>query len=377
MKILMVRRMALMTALLALFVLSTLTTVYAQNDAPPGAGYYLAADADGVQQVYQLVLAADADPRQITYAESDVLTFGAATDGLSVAYVSDGQLWLQPLHTETAEPLAEITSTDFLAPPVYSPDGQHLAYVDNGVWLLDLGTRETRPLVENVRLNPDRRNMGEMRIYQPERFVMSEDGAASHLIVYVGMWEWAGSGVYDLAAGTLVELEGRDFNKLLPLSDGRVLVYGNNMIDGLPALHIANSFDDINAPNLLVSFDALGDAPLFASQAVEMPSGNVRVYGMTFGESADDYAVFTFDYDLNTSASSSVRPVTIATRNESDYTTTGWLSPDGGFIPATLNAEMTDYGVYYGTLRVVNLETGEPVALNLPENAALFQWQGN
>lgn len=75
--------------LLAIVILGMAAGVQAQDDTPHIL-YYMSADEDGIQQVYQLIIEGENEARQITYAESDVITFGAAYDGLSVTYVSDG-----------------------------------------------------------------------------------------------------------------------------------------------------------------------------------------------------------------------------------------------------------------------------------------------
>ena len=116
---------------LGLLALPFTVTIHAQA-AITQLAYYIAADAAGVRQVYQLLVDGQSEPRQITYATSDVITFGVAYDGLAVAYMSEGQLWLQPTHTEEAESLATVGAAEFFSPPIFSQDGQHIAYADGG-----------------------------------------------------------------------------------------------------------------------------------------------------------------------------------------------------------------------------------------------------
>lgn len=178
---------------IAMLFIPTLPTVLAQGEtvetAAPQTLYYLAADADGVQQVYQLPFRGASEPRQITRAAEDVITFSAAHDGLSVAYISAGQVWLQPIHTETPEALAEVSAAQFFGGLVFSADHQYLAYPDDGVWLLDLSTRETRQLLENLPVLPDGSNTGNARTHAPLRFVLDTDGKPRHLIVKISFLE--------------------------------------------------------------------------------------------------------------------------------------------------------------------------------------------
>ncbi len=334
--------------------------------------YYAAADANGVQQVYQVRLDDLDHARQITHAASDVLTFGVAHDGLGIAYISGGQLWLQSVHTEEAEALAPISATRFFRSPVYSPDDQYIAYPNNGVWLLDLPTRQTRQVLADVPLEPQGANSNEFRLYLPEQFVVGADGKASKLIVDVGIWEWNTVGVYDLASGDFQILEGQIHTALLPLQDGRVLLYGNNAISGEPALHVADSLDDIDTYTNVMNFGSLTNIGLFAEQAVEVHEGVVRIFGQGIPAFPDEVKVFYFDYDLTTNIVGQMHVVTL--RNE-DGTSVyfGNLSPDGSQVPVYHNGLYSDWGTPYGTLDILNIVSAEtsPIA----GTTGLFRWQ--
>ncbi len=335
-------------------------------------GYYLKADANGVQQVYQLPLDGKSEAQQITHAASDVLTFGAAYDGLSVAYISGGQLWLQPIHTEEAEALASVSAKQFFRSPVFSQDGQYVAYPDNGLWLLDLGTRETRQLLTNVDVKADGSNMDEFRLYWPDRFVTDADGKATKLIVDVGVWEWNTVGVYDLASGDLQVLEGQVHTDLLPLSDGRVLLYGNTGVGGEPILHIADSLDDINSYTEVLKFGSVTSATLFTEQAVEVQPGVVRIFGQSIGAFPDQVKTFILDYDLNTNRVGEVH-MTFIQNDSQNPVNLGALSPDGKVLPVHLDAQFTEAGTPNGSLILVEL--GADTVTPIDGTVGLFRWQ--
>lgn len=335
-------------------------------------GYYLKADANGVQQVYQQLFGGHDEARQISHAASDVLTFGAAYDGLSVAYVSDGQLWLQPIHDEAAEALTKVSATQFFRSPVYSPDGEYIAYADSGLWLLDLSTREARQLLANVEVKADGSNMNEFRLYAPEQFVMGSDGKAAKLIVDVGIWEWNTVGVYDLASGELQVLEGQTHTNLLPLSDGRVLLYGNTAVGGESVLDVADSLDDINSYTEVVKFGSVTSATLFAEQAVEVQPGVVRVFGQSIGAFPDQVKTFILDYDLNTNIVGQVH-MTFIQNSSQNPVSLGTLSPDGKFLPIHLDAQYTDAQTPYGNLSLVEL--GADTVSPIEGTVGLFRWQ--
>jgi hypothetical protein len=351
----------------------TLAQDATEEFTPPQIGYYIAEDEDGVQQVFQHLLD-QSEARQITYAESDVIIYGAAHDGLSVAYISDGQLWLQPIHTEEPEALAEVTAEQFFDAPIYSPDNQYIAYADNGVWLFDLSTRETRQLLENVALASDGSNMGEYRLYAPEMFVLDDEGKASKLIIDIGVWEWNTAGVYDLQTDELQELEGQVNTGLLLLSDGRVLLYGNSGVAGVFGLHIAE-MDNINDYTEALSFSSLTENTLFADQAVEIAPNIVRIYGWTIGSNPEDMTVFYFDFDVEAGQGGAVNDIVLGSGEAAAQTHTGKMSPDGTLLPVYTNATFDEYGVIEGAVELRDLESGETLEIQLPENVKLFGWQ--
>ncbi|GEM_PF-1730563 len=342
--------------------------------------YYIAPDNAGVQQIYQLLLDGESEPRQITQSQSDVITFSAAYDGLAVAYISVGQLWLQSTHTEGAQALAPITDTQFYGAPVFSQDGQYVAYPNNGIWLLNLGTREIRELIADVPLASDGSNMADYRLYEPVQFVVGVDtnmgmSLAQQLIVRVSMWEWQTSGVVDLATGELLTLEGMQHTSILPLYGDRVLVFGNNGMSGDFALRFADSREAINNAELLVEFAEFTDKTLFASEAVEIHPGIVRVYGYAMGDDANIPTVFSFDYDVMArELVSDVRLLELP-QGQIGGTNIGRLSPDGAVLPVYVNTLWTDMGSMSGEVSLYDVTSGEIIAAPLPEVVTEFRWQ--
>jgi hypothetical protein len=343
-----------------------------QTEVQMPLSYYVASDTNGIQQVYQLVMGDEASVRQITHAENDVLTFGVAYDGLGITYISDAQLWLQPIHTEEAEALTTLSAVQFFSNPVFSQDGNYVAYADNGVWLYDLANRQSHQILPNVPLAEDGGNMTDMRLYAPETFVLGEDGTAAQLIVDIGIWEWNTVGVYDLATGELQTLEGIVHTDLLPLSDGRVLLYGNNGIAGEPTLEIA-SLNDINSYTTITNLLAATNATLFAEQVVEFEPGIVRVFGTALDVGSENTA-FYVDVNLNTNTVGTVNIIMLP-KSTTGSTVTGNLSNDGRFVPVYVDAIWTDFGTIFGALQLFDLSTGEAIDYTFPEIVGVFGWQ--
>lgn len=111
----------------------------------PHSLYYLSDDNAGVTQVWRLSpdgIAID----QITHAEADVSSFDISPVHGILAYIIAGRLLLQDLDGNNREvpiPVVgstddQIQGTDRLRSPRWSPDGNTLAYAQNGVFLYHL-----------------------------------------------------------------------------------------------------------------------------------------------------------------------------------------------------------------------------------------------
>jgi hypothetical protein len=345
----------------------------AHHGHSPQITYYAAADEQGMQQVFQLLLGSEQDARQLTHAATDVVNFGVAYDGLAIAYSSGSQLWLQPIHSEEAEALVTLNVTEFSRSPIFSQDGNYIAYADDGVWLYDLANRQPRQLLTNIPIAADGSNMADMRFYAPEAFVTDENGIADRLIVDIGVWEWNKAGVYNLATDELQELEGQLHTNLLPLADGQVLIYGNSPIAGEGSLYLAPSLDELNAAAPLVQFAPLTEATLFAEQALEIEPGIVRVFGSAIPMSPGAAALHHFYFDVNI-ATTSVSEVTLFSFG-AESALPGAMSPDGQYVPVYLNALFSASGVVEGEFTLFQLVTGTVLDSELPAAVSIFHWQ--
>lgn len=334
--------------------------------------YFLAADASGVQQIFQVMIGSSDAPRQVSSASIDVLTFGVSSDGLSLVYISGGLLWLQPVHTESAEILASIDTTQSFSSPIYSSDDEYIAYASDGVWLLDLSTRQTRQILQDVRMEDLDSSTAEFRIYNPARFVRGSDGRPQKLVVHVGVWEWLTTGIYDLETGDLQLLEGQVNNYALPIYGDKVLLYGNGGMAGEFGLHLAESLEDINSYRKVLDFSDLTNESLFAEQAVEIAPGKVRVFGSVMDVLR---RVFYVDVDLMAGTSSELTFITLS-NNQRNNVLTGRLSPDGALLPVYHYAGWSEAGDAYGEFQMLDLATGLPLeSLSYPQKIGLLRWQ--
>lgn len=361
----------------ALFVLMVMPLYAQDTEAQSKPMYFITGDENDVPQVFQFLLGSDDAPRQLTYSETGVVRYGVAYDSLKIVYAGDGQLWLQSIHSEGAEALAPIDTTNLWTNPIFSQDGNYIAYVDNGVWLYDLANRQTSQILEDVPLAENASNANEYRIFQPQTFVVNADGTVNHLIVDIGQWEWNSAGVYEIATNELTELDGQLHTDILALSDGRTLVFGNSPVSGEGSLHIAASLDDINNTELLVLFHELTEATMFAEKAVEIKGGIVRVFGSAIALSAnpDIPLHFYFDFDLETRTIIGEVQLLTLTENLDQYADILQLSSDASLIPVYYNTRFGDAGIVYGHVHLLNIVTQDIINLAIPESVSVFQFQ--
>ena len=106
----------------ALFVLMVMPLYAQDTEAQSKPMYFITGDENDVPQVFQFLLGSDDAPRQLTYSETGVVRYGVAYDSLKIVYAGDGQLWLQSIHSEGAEALAPIDTTNLWTNPIFSQE---------------------------------------------------------------------------------------------------------------------------------------------------------------------------------------------------------------------------------------------------------------
>ena len=177
----------------------------------PHALYFLAADKAGLAQVFRLA----ADGRslhQITFERADVDTYDVSPQDGSVAYSSNNLLFLEDATGAGRRLLVDGGPVDdnnrwtnSLGMPVWSPDGQTLAYGHGGLNFLTLATGAIDRVLENqVDTSAGFPVVG--RIYTPSAY--SPDG--SQLLMRIGLYEGGTFGIYLVADKRAIQLERSD-----------------------------------------------------------------------------------------------------------------------------------------------------------------------
>jgi Tol biopolymer transport system component len=175
----------------------------------PRSLYYLGTDSAGLTQVFRI----DRDgttKHQITSETTNVGNYDVSPVDGSVAYVVNNQLLLINSDGSGRRVLVDAGPIDenaaFLnniSNPVFSPNGQTLAYGHQGLNFYALSTGATNRLIENQIDNVSGLSIPK-ELYSPDQY--SPDG--SKLLLSLGYYEGASAAIYYPDSKSLVRLKG-------------------------------------------------------------------------------------------------------------------------------------------------------------------------
>jgi Tol biopolymer transport system component len=176
----------------------------------PHTLYYLGTDQEGLFQVFR-VEQDGTTQQQITSEVDNVSDFDVSPVDGSVAYVANNQLLLINPDGSNRRVLVDGGILDPNNPflnainsPVFSRDGQTLAYGYRGLQLYSLATGTSELILENQVDDLGDGLFVPRELYSPERY--SPDG--TKLLITLAYYEGASSAIYDPATRSLVRLTG-------------------------------------------------------------------------------------------------------------------------------------------------------------------------
>jgi Tol biopolymer transport system component len=176
----------------------------------PHSFYYLGTDSAGLTQVFRIE-SDGTTQHQITSEPVNVNDYDVSLVDGSVAYVANNQLlWINAdgsnrrviVDGGPVDPNNPFISN--MSSPVFSPDGQTLAYGYKGLQLYALSTGQSTLVIENQIDDAGGGLFVPRELYSPERY--SPDG--TKLLITLGYYEGASSAIYYPATNALVRLEG-------------------------------------------------------------------------------------------------------------------------------------------------------------------------
>ena len=176
----------------------------------PHTFYYLGVDSAGLTQVFRIE-PDGVTQRQITSEPLTVNDYDVSRIDGSVAYVANNQLILINADGSNRRLLVDGGPVDpnnpfisTISAPVFSPDGQTLAFSYQGLRVYTFSTSDSELILENQIDDVGGGLYVPRELYSPERY--SPDG--TKLLITLGYYEGASSAIYFPGTNELVRLEG-------------------------------------------------------------------------------------------------------------------------------------------------------------------------
>lgn len=208
----------------------------------PHTFYYLGSDSAGLTQVFRLERDGTTQ-RQLTSEPVNVNDYGVSSADGSVAYVANNQLLFVNADGSGRRVLVYGDPVDENNPflsminsPVFSRDGQTLAYGYKGLNLLNVGTGASDLVIEDRIRDSGGGFLFPEELYWPERY--SPDG--TKLLITLGYYEGASAAIYDPASNSLVRLTGGE-GALICCDEMEWSTDGTSFYSASPAAGMFNS----------------------------------------------------------------------------------------------------------------------------------------
>lgn len=315
--------------------------------------FFSAPDENGITQIWQLGEDGNA-PLILTQATSDIRSYAVGPDGMSVAYDSERKLWLQRLNTGL-EPL-ELTSLtgEQAASPSYRSDALALAYTDqSGIWVVSVDGGEPRALWSNTVSDTPQ---AETRVLTRPRYAPNTEA----LLVDVLYADGVSTGILDTISGELLELPV-GFTNGEWLYDRRILTFGQRAGQNRSGVQIT-TLEQFERPEIILpDIVSVIDAVIIPRVGRE----DLRVI-IDPGTADGPSPLRVFDFrDV-----AGLVPVL-----EQGFIEAPKLSPDGRFVAGYTRTRTAADGTLQGQLTLMNLNTGEQVAVADQRFVSNIQWQ--
>jgi hypothetical protein len=340
----------------------------------PYSFYYLDSDNAGLIQVFRIETDG-VTRRQITSEPVSVNEYDVSRLDGSVAYVANNQLLL--LHDDgsdrrviadggTVDPNNPFINT--ISSPVFSPDGQTLAYGHRGLRLYSFATGNSDLILENQIDDVGGGLFVPRELYSPERF--SPDG--TKLLITLGYYEGASSAIYSPETNALVRLVGGE-GALICCDDTEWSADGSSVYAANPTMGMFSSGlwrvdAATGAVTTLLPGDAGGGTFNVADEAYLAPDG--QLYFLFATVPAPEGIIMRSPLQIVRSAPDAVTGRAVLSSETFPLLNEALWAPDASFLVAAIAPSQEIY--QGGEARVIYFD-GRPSAVLTP-SAQQMKW---
>jgi hypothetical protein len=323
----------------------------------PADDFFITLDENGVAQVWRLP-ADGPTPVQVTTAQADVTVYTLSPDGTTLVYASGNQLWQQPLAEGSAQVLDDLGGRpNEIHDLTFSPDSRMIAFttlitpeaLEGGVWVRTMEGSGAE-LVAASGMLVDGQTVYAPPFYRQPQF----SPQSSQLLVVKGGSETTTFTLLSTIGQDSIQTDVGDFDDAIWLSDGRILAYGNGIGIGDPPptqpVVVVNPADNTQTPLASIPY------PARITEEQEIAAGQVRL--VVQNALPGPHRLNVVDMRTDTGALSGV--------GLGGFMVHPALSPDGTWLAGQIHDG--------GPLTFRNLQTGQQVILNEPQNVEDFQW---
>ena len=340
--------------------ISTATSVPAPAGILPRSFYYMGNDDSGLLQVFRIERDG-VTSHQVTFEPTNVGNFDVSQVDGSVAYVVNNQILLINADGSGRRMLVDGGPVDpndpfetSISNPVFSPNGQTIAYGLRGLNLYAISTGVSNPILPQ-QVNPDTGLPGEL--YIPEKY--APDGTKLLITVAIPNSDGVSGAIFYPAGSTLVRFTGGDGFSVCCgrpdwTLDGSALFTASSSVgmfgSGLWRLDAASG--DVTT---LLPTDAGGGNYNLASEPYLAPDGQLYFFYVNF-PGADEF-INRAPLQLVRSAPDGVTGRTVLRADTFELMNDALWSPDASFVIVAF-APIQD--VYVGGQAEVTYLDGRP-----------------